>query len=306
MLLGLQESEKDQDHRRMKTYKWYKHYAKPTKESMCSIVEYYANNIDITRQDVDLLPWNLEETAVFKKVMKALKTRMKREKKDKKQEKKDKKQEKKDKKKKDKKHKKKDQEEKEKERDVGEGTASPKSNGYSKCPTLLKGEMSDSSTSLGFSLNGSSGSLDAGSCSWNQDHTQDHHISRQLLRIKVEEEHKRKREERRLKREAAKKNVLEVDAQAKNTAEDTRSIIKEAHRNDRLERAFLWYTRMGTPTRAEYKRHIASQKVDITPEDVNLLTWNENGTGVVNITTMNAMVMTRMLKQSATQVPALR
>jgi hypothetical protein len=280
----------DQDHRRKQAYKWYKHYAKPTKESMGSIVDYYANDIDITRQDVDLLPWNLEETEVIKKVMKAVKTRMKTEKKDKKQEKKDKKQE------------KTDQEEKEKERDVGEDTASPKSNGYSKCPTPLKGEMGDSSTSLDFSQNGCSGSVDASSSSWDHDHTRENRVSRQLRTIEVKEEHKRKREERRRKREEAKKNMPEVDVQDKNTAEDTRddsrSKIREASCNDRIECAFLWYTRMGTPTRAEFKRHIASQKVDITPEDVDLLTWNEHGTRVVNITTMNALVMTRMLKQS--------
>jgi hypothetical protein len=289
-LLGLQESEKDQYRRQRKAYKWYKHYAKPTKDNMCSIVDYYTNDIGITRQDVDLLPWNLEETEVIRKVMKALKKRMKTEKRDKKKEKRDKKKEKEDKKKE---KEDKTTEKKEKKHGGREATASTKSNGDNKRPTLLKGQMGDSSMTLDFSLTGSSGSLDASSSAWDQDYIQDHRISRQLLRIKVEEEHTRKREERRLKREAAKKSIPEVDAQDKKTAEDTRSKIKEARRNDRLERAFLWYTRMGPPNRAEFKRQIASQKVDITPEDVDLLTWNENETRVVNITIMNTLSMTR-------------
>jgi sRNA-binding protein len=267
---------KDQDHRQKKAYKWYKYYSKPTKKSMCSIVDHYAND-DITRQDIDLLPWNREETEVIRKVMKALKKRMKTEKRDKKKEKEDKKQAK-----------------KEKKHGGREDTASTKSNGDNKRPTLLKGQMGDSSTSLDFSQNGSGGSLDTSSSTWDQDYIQDHRVSRQLRTLQVELDHERKREERRRKREEAKKSMPEVDVHNQNTASDTRSKIKEARRNDRLERAFLWYTRMGMPNHAEFKRQIASQKVDITSEDVDLLAWNENGTRVVNVTTMNAMSMTKM------------
>jgi hypothetical protein len=123
MPLGRQKSEKDQDHRRKKAYKCYKHYAKPTKASMCSIVDHNANDTDITRQDVDLLTWNTEETEVIRKDMKALKKRMKMEKKDKKKkEKNDKKKEKKEK--------------KEKEHGGREETASTKSNGNNRRPSL--------------------------------------------------------------------------------------------------------------------------------------------------------------------------
>ena len=72
---GRQESEKDQNHRRKKAYKWNKHFSKPARACMKSIVDYYANDIDITRQDVDLLPWNLEETKVIKETMKSTKRR---------------------------------------------------------------------------------------------------------------------------------------------------------------------------------------------------------------------------------------
>jgi hypothetical protein len=69
----------DQYRCRKKAYKWYKHYAKPTKESMCHIVD-YAIDDEITREDIDLLPWNLEETEVINKVMKSLQKSKKKEK----------------------------------------------------------------------------------------------------------------------------------------------------------------------------------------------------------------------------------
>jgi outer membrane biosynthesis protein TonB len=83
--LSRQESEKDQAHRRKLVYKWYKHYAKPTRANMYSIVDFYANldyydneDSDITRQDVDLLPWNIEETEVTKEAMKSKKKNKKK------------------------------------------------------------------------------------------------------------------------------------------------------------------------------------------------------------------------------------
>jgi ankyrin repeat protein len=63
---------KDEDRRRKEVYKWYKHFAKPTKETMCRIAE-STNDAEIVRLDVDLLPWNAEETEVIKEAMKSLK-----------------------------------------------------------------------------------------------------------------------------------------------------------------------------------------------------------------------------------------
>jgi phenylalanyl-tRNA synthetase alpha subunit len=78
-LLSRQESEKEQAHRRKLVYKWYKHYAKPTRANMYSIVDFYANLEDsgIKRQDVDLLPWNIEGTEVIKEAMKSKKEKKK-------------------------------------------------------------------------------------------------------------------------------------------------------------------------------------------------------------------------------------
>jgi hypothetical protein len=330
------ESEKDLNRRRKKAYKWYKHYAKPNKASMYSIVDQYSNDTGITRQDVDLLPWNPEETEVIREAMKSPKEKQKMENKEKKgrgDNNKDKKvpwnpeetevikeamKSPKKKQKIEKKEKKgrgdKKKDKKEKERDGKEDTSFAKSNGYNKDTILLKGQIGDSSTSLDISRNGSSGSLDTSSSIWNQDHTQDHRVSaetekkdkkkekkekertqdhrksaNQLLTIKVEEEHKRRREERRRKREVAKKSVPKVDMQDKISADGN---IKDVRR----ELAFLWYTRMGNPTRSEFKRKVAVVEVPITPEDIDLLPWNLTGR-VVNMEQMNAIIRASILKQ---------
>lgn len=74
--------------------------------------------------------------------------------------------------------------------------------------------------------------------------------------------------------------MSEMSVQDKRTAED----IEDALFDDRVERAFLWYTRMGAPSCKEFKRQIATQAwIDITDEDVDLLTWNKTETRVVDI-----------------------
>jgi hypothetical protein len=184
----------------------------------------------------------------------------------------------------------------------------------SKRPTLLKGHMGDSSRSLGISrslrnlsisrdgssrnlnassssLDASSSSLDVSSSSWK--HTQDHYISPvQLPRITVEQS--RQREERRCKREAAKKNsVPEVDVQYKIMAPNDRPVnIKD----NRRQRAFVWYAHMNSPTRTEFKRKVeaSASSIDILPEDVDLLPWNLTGK-VVNVPKMNAIIRASIL-----------
>jgi hypothetical protein len=279
--LGQHESEKDQYRRRKEAYKCYKHHAKPTKEIMCRIVD-STNDSDISRQDVDLLPWNLEETEVNKEVMKSLK---KTDKMDKKEEKD-----------------KKATGRSGRQDSVFEGDIAAKLNDYSACPTL---EMGDRLTSLEISQNCSSLSIVDSSDSWGRYNGDNGEWSstRFYERIAAEEELARKKEERRRKREEAKKKIKsELDAQETSTTADTRSNIKEARRDDRLERAFLWYTRMAMPNREEFKRKIATQKVDITSEDVDLLTWNKTGTRVANLAAMNALIRTKLLNQSATKV----
>jgi hypothetical protein len=64
------ESEKAEASRRENAFYWYKLLEKPTKGTMCSIVE-YIKDIDFTRQDIDLLPWNFRETKVSEEAMKA-------------------------------------------------------------------------------------------------------------------------------------------------------------------------------------------------------------------------------------------
>jgi hypothetical protein len=111
-------------------------------------------------------------------------------------------------------------------------------------------------------------------------------ISEKLRKLEVEEQLNRKKAERRRKREEAKKkSMLLVNVQDISTAEE-----------DRLESVFRWYVRMGMPSREDFSGQIAIQRVDITPEDVDLLTWNTIGSRVVNMGTMNAIIRNKALK----------
>jgi hypothetical protein len=93
------------------------------------------------------------------------------------------------------------------------------------------------------------------------------------------------------------KSMPQVDVQERCTAEDSKSNIKKGRRDDRLERAFQWYTRMASPIRKDFKRRVADEdSIDITPEDVDLLPWNLTGK-VVNIAKMNAIIRASILKQ---------
>jgi hypothetical protein len=224
MPLVRQESEKDQNCRRRKAYKWYKHFSKPTKAAMCSIVD-DTKDTDITRQDVDLLPWNLEETKVIKEAMKSSKNTKQ---KDKKTETKEKKKDK-----------------KKKERFGGEDTQDGR-------------ERDD-----------------------------------QLPAIKVVDEHKRRREENRLKTEAGKKNMPKVDTQYTLRVDHTTC----KHKDVRRERAFLWYTRLGTPTRRQFKRKVAAVEwINVTPREIDLLPWGLTGRAV-NMEKMKVMVRAGVLRQ---------
>jgi hypothetical protein len=219
--LARQESKNDQNLRRKKVYKLYKHLLKPTKAKFCSIVDSDAKNTDITRQDIDLLPWNLEETKVIKEAMRSPKET-----------------EEKDMRKDDKKKDKKD-----KERIAQEET---------------------------------------------HGHTED-----RLLTIKVEEEHKRRREERQRKREMAKKSMPKVDTQHKIGADHTTC----KHKDVRRERAFVWWTRLGTPTRAEFKRKVAAvESINVTPRDIDLLPWNLTGRSV-NVAKLTATIRASITEQ---------
>ena len=124
--------------------------------------------------------------------------------------------------------------------------------------------------------------------------TYDHPVrGDQLLTIKVVDEHKHRRDETRLRREAAKKNMPKVDLQNKIRA-DGRPC---KHKDVRRERAFLWYTRLGTPNRTQFKRKVtAAESINVTPRDIDLLPWNLTGRSV-NIAKMNAMVRASILKQ---------
>jgi hypothetical protein len=88
----------------------------------------------------------------------------------------------------------------------------------------------------------------------------------------------------------------QVDVQGKSTAKNTKGNTKEAELDDRVERAFQWYTRMASPFRIDFKRRVADMEtIDITPEDVDLLPWNSTGK-FVNIAKMNAIIRANILR----------
>jgi hypothetical protein len=105
--------------------------------------------------------------------------------------------------------------------------------------------------------------------------------------MSVVEEHKRKREERRLKREAARqKSILENAGQEKIKAEEARRQF-----------IFGWYSRMSMPNREDFKEKVAAQSsVGITPEEVDSLPWNSTGK-MVSIAKMNALTRASMKMQ---------
>jgi hypothetical protein len=135
--------------------------------------------------------------------------------------------------------------------------------------------------------------LDASSSSWDEDRTQDDREGDDhVLRISVEEELKRRREGRLHKREATKKNMSKLDTQYNRGTDHTAC----QHKDVRRERAFRWYTRLGKPTRTQFKRKVTAEKwIHVIPRDIDLLPWRLTGR-VVNMKKMKAMVRASVLK----------
>jgi hypothetical protein len=97
-----------------------------------------------------------------------------------------------------------------------------------------------------------------------------------------EEKRKRRKGERRQKGEAAKSEDMsgnDVKETVVGSSEDAR----------RRQLAFSWYSQMSAPDRLEFKREVAAlQSLNITPDDVDLLPWNETGS-VVDIAKMYSL-----------------
>lgn len=63
---------------------------------------------------------------------------------------------------------------------------------------------------------------------------------------------------------------------------------------------FIWYARMGQPTRENMKRRIAARQeefMDIVPSDVDLLPWNSTGS-LISVKNMNAFIFANDSKNS--------
>jgi hypothetical protein len=104
----------------------------------------------------------------------------------------------------------------------------------------------------------------------------------------VEEERERSKVDSRQKREAVKTKVKSV--------EDVKEVLLGTSKDDRRRQVvFSLYSKMSTPTRSEFKERVAAlhsfsyNPDDVSPDDVDLLPWNESAT-FVDIAKMNSLV----------------
>jgi hypothetical protein len=68
-----------------------------------------------------------------------------------------------------------------------------------------------------------------------------------------------------------------------------KSLSKSNTEQARAERAYGWYSKLGLPSRENFKKKIKLiASIDITADDVDLLPWNGSGT-MVNVAKLNTM-----------------
>ena len=79
----------------------------------------------------------------------------------------------------------------------------------------------------------------------------------------------------------------EQQAEQKRKEEESKKKVLDMSEDARRDRAYQWYSRCGQPNRKELKRRISAlkHKEGITPEDVDLLPWNFNGS-MINVSKM--------------------
>jgi hypothetical protein len=302
--------DKDQYRRMRNAYNWYKLLAEPTRATMRRILD-YTKGADFTNQDVDLLPWNLDETEVTEGAMKSLKKEKKENKQTKKKEtflkeelsevteeamkspKKEKKE------KKEKKQTKKEKKEKKQTKKKETFLKEELDHSLTSLETSLNSSSgySDASlTSLETSLNSSSGNMDPDGIRYENDKGEledEYRINCDILQtVTVEEECISKMVERHCKKEECRQKrddqQKREEVKKKSMKRDTDVEIKEDSEDAHRQRAFQWYMRMATPCRKELKRQVAALAwADITEDDIDLLPWNLAGSRV-SIAKMNA------------------
>ena len=126
--------------------------------------------------------------------------------------------------------------------------------------------------------------------------------------IKRKEEEQRKKilekarmkiqEERRLRQESIRSRIAAEEAEAKRKKKEKEEEEKRKSEKTktkantpqaRAERAYGWYSKLGLPTRDNFKKKIKLiASIDITAEDIDLLPWNGTGT-MVNVAKLNSM-----------------
>jgi hypothetical protein len=105
-------------------------------------------------------------------------------------------------------------------------------------------------------------------------------------------------EERRLRQESIRSRIAAEEAEAKRKKKEKeeeerkkkeKTFSKSNNERARVERAYGWYSKLGLPSRENFKKKIKLiASIDITAEDIDLLPWNGSGT-IVNVAKLNAM-----------------
>lgn len=105
-------------------------------------------------------------------------------------------------------------------------------------------------------------------------------------------------EERRLRQDSIRSRIAAEEAEAKRKRKEKeeeerkkkeKSLSKSNTEQARAERAYGWYSKLGLPSRENFKKKIKLiASIDISADDIDLLPWNGSGT-MVNVAKLNTM-----------------
>jgi hypothetical protein len=105
-------------------------------------------------------------------------------------------------------------------------------------------------------------------------------------------------EERRLRQESIRSRIAAEEAEAKRKKKEKEEeerkkkeklLARSNTEQARVERAYGWYSKLGLPTRDNFKKKIKLiASIDITADDIDLLPWNGSGS-MVNVAKLNTM-----------------
>jgi hypothetical protein len=277
---------KDVKRRFKKAYKWYKTLARPTRETMCCVID-FTRGLDITRECVGFLPWNWDESKVDEEAISVLLKAGKKNKNEKPSE---------------------------KMRKSGKGKDSiyefrVETDQLEKDTKNMKSIRSELDENMK-NLDKDSSNVRESLTNWDSDQSRlggtiakyEKALKGRLLGARedrVRDDYNRRKKERRRRRDEAhmeeerskpvKESIQKAAKKASKKATE-RFLDEDDGEIARRHRAYSWYSRMARPDRNEFKKRVELMNgADISPADVDLLPWNFSGS-VVNIAKMNKII----------------